>query len=198
MKFCILMGSPKLNGNTAELLKPFVAELHDNDCSVEYITLYDKNILPCKGCGACQHVEGEYGCILNDDAAQIMDAIIKSDCVIFATPIYTWFCTPPMKSLLDRSFGLNKFYGKATGSLWAGNNIAIIATHGYDADNAARPFETGIQRLCEHSNLNFVGMYSVRDEGLASFQAESAVAGAREFALRLIAASADKQYKGIL
>lgn len=31
MKFCILMGSPRLKGNTAELLKPFIAELEFNN-----------------------------------------------------------------------------------------------------------------------------------------------------------------------
>jgi putative NADPH-quinone reductase len=92
-----------------------------------------------------------------------------------------------MKALLDRHFGLNKYYGTADGSLWAGKKVAIIATHGYDAENAARPFEMGIERLCEHSGLKYLGMYSVRDEdNIASFQTEEAVQGARDFALRLL------------
>jgi len=182
-KICVLMGSPRLNKNTAELLKPFMQELKANGCDVNYITLADKDILPYKGCFACQHVEGQYGCVLKDDVTQIMDAIIASDCIVFATPIYTWYCTAPMKALLDRHFGLNKFYGKAKGSLWEGKQIAIVATHGYDAKNATKPFETGIQRLCEHSHLQYMGMYSIRDEdNLASFRTEAAVAGAKGFA----------------
>ena len=185
-KFCILMGSPRLNGNTAEILKPFMQVLEDNNCAVNYITLADKDIRPCNGCYACQHVEGQYGCILTDDTAKIMDAIIASDCIILATPIYTWYCTAPMKALLDRHYGLNKFYGAAEGSLWEGKQIAIVATHGYDAKYAAEPFEMGIRRLCEHSKLQYMGMYSVRDENnLASFQTEAAIAGARDFAMGL-------------
>ena len=117
-----------------------------------------------------------------------MDEIISSDYVVLATPIYTWYCTAPMKALLDRHYGLNKFYGRAArGSLWKGKKIAIIATHGYDADYGAEPFETGIKRLCEHSSLEYMGMYSVRDENnLASFKTEAAIAGAREFALQLL------------
>lgn len=42
--------------------------------------------------------------------------------------------------------------------------MAIIATHGYDREYGAGPFETGIKRLCEHSKLKYMGMYSVRDE----------------------------------
>ena len=186
-KFCILMGSPRLNGNTAELLKPFIRELEEHDCGVNYITLSDKNIQPCKGCYACQYVEGRYGCVQNDDAGEIMDAIIESDYVILATPIYTWYCTAPMKALLDRHYGMNKYYGKARGSLWRGKKIAIIATHGYDAGYAAEPFETGVKRLCEHSNLEYLGMYSVRHvKNITSFQTEAAVNGAKDFALRLL------------
>ena len=187
MKFCIVMGSPRLNGNTAELLKPFISELERNGNAVDYIPLADKSIQPCKGCYACQQIEGAYGCVQKDDAGPIMENIIASDCVVFATPIYTWYCTAPMKALLDRHYGLNKFYGKASGSLWAGKKIALITTHGYDSEYGAGPFETGIKRLCEHSNVTYIGMYSVRDEdNLASFQTEEAVAGARNFALHLL------------
>jgi len=181
------MGSLRLNGNTAELLKPFISQLEHDNCDVTYITLSDKHIKPCIGCYACQKVEGKYGCIQADDVNEIMDVIIDSDCVVFATPIYSWYCTPPMKALLDRHFGLNKFYGTTKGSLWEGKKIAIVATHGYDADYGAGPFETGIKRLCKHSKLKYLGMYSVRDEdNLTSFQTESAVSGAKSFASKLI------------
>lgn len=188
MKFCILMGSPRLNGNTAELLKPFISELELNHSEIIYIPLANKNILPCKGCYACQNVSNDYGCIQQDDVLEIMERIIDSDCVVFATPIYSWYCTSPMKALLDRHYGLNKYYGNAKGSLWAGKKVAIIATHGYDAEYGAGPFETGIKRLCEHSKLNYMGMYSIRDiDDLASFQTEEAINGARSFAKKLLA-----------
>ena len=186
-KFCVLMGSPRINGNTAELLKPFIAELKNSGNTVDYITLADKNIQPCRGCYSCQYVDGEYGCVLQDDVLKIMESIINSDCIVFATPIYTWYCTAPMKALLDRHYGLNKYYGKAKGSLWAGKSVAIIATHGYDAEYAAEPFETGIKRLCEHSHVEYAGMYSVRhEENITSFQTEEAVAGAKSFAQQLL------------
>lgn len=71
--------------------------------------------------------------------------------------------------------------------MWEGKKVAIIATHGYDAEYGAGPFETGIMRLCEHSNLEYMGMYSVRDEdNLASFQTEHAMVGARNFARKLL------------
>ena len=187
MKFCILMGSPRHNGNTAELLKPFVGELEANGCEVAYITLSDKDIQPCNGCYACQNIEGSYGCALDDDAGSIMEAIIASDCIVLATPIYSWYCTAQMKALLDRHYGLNKYYGKAKGSLWAGRKVALITTHGYKAEYATEPFETGIKRLCEHSKLEYMGMYSVRHTtGIEAFRTEAAVRGAKGFALQLL------------
>jgi len=187
MKFCILAGSPRPDGNTAELLKPFMSQLKISGCEVEYITLHDKDVKPCLGCLACQDVEGSFGCVQTDDADKIMDAIIKSDFIVLTTPIYTWYCTAQMKALLDRHFGLNKFYGTAKGSLWKGKKVAIIATHGYKAEYATEPFETGIRRLCKHSGLEYTGMYSARDRGdPAAFKTEEAANRAKEFALLLL------------
>lgn len=187
MKFCIIMGSPRLSGNTAELCKPFIDELTKNGAQVKYITLADKHISPCKGCYACQDINGEYGCVQKDDMQSVVENIIWADFIVLATPIYSWYCAADMKSLLDRHYGLNKYYGSASGSLWAGKRLALLLTHGYDRDYATEPFVMGIQRLCVHSNLNYCGMYSVQDENnLASFQTEEAVNGAREFARSLL------------
>ena len=186
MNVLILMGSPRLQGNTAELCKPFMEELEEKGAEVRYVTLADKQIAPCLGCYACQNVSGGYGCVQKDDMYAVVEEIRRADLIVFATPIYAWYCTGFMKNVLDRHYGLNKFYGSAEGSLWAGKHVAILATHGYDAAYAAEPFETGVRRLCEHSGLVYEGMYSVRDEDdLASFRTESAVAGAKAFAGKL-------------
>ena len=172
MKFLILMGSPRINGNTAELCRPFIQTLEANGAEVKYIPLAAKTI---------------HGCIQQDDMEEIVRSIQWADCIVLATPIYAWYCTAPMKALLDRHYGLNKYYGSASGSLWAGKQVAIIATHGYPQDNAVTPFELGIKNLCAHSNLTYRGLYSVRDEdNLASFQTEAAIAGAKAFAKALL------------
>ena len=110
-----------------------------------------------------------------------------ADLIVLATPIYAWYCAAPMKNVLDRHYGLNKYYGSAEGSLWAGKKVAILATHGYDGAYATDPFEMGIERLCKHSNLTYLGLYSVQDEdNLASFQTEAAVEGAKAFARKIL------------
>ena len=113
MKYTILMGSPNRAGNTAALLRPFLETNETLGVEQEVIWLYDKEILPCLGCKACQDAAGELGCVRQDDVAEIYHKILESDLIVLATPIYSWFCTAPMKALLDRLFyGGCKYYGK--------------------------------------------------------------------------------------
>lgn len=187
MNILILMGSPRLHGNTAELCKHFIEELKAQDAEVQYLELEKMTIHPCKECYVCQDAAEVYGCAQNDDMAEIAEKILWADAIILATPIFAWYCTAKMKAVLDRHYGFNKYYGSAEGCLWEGKKVGIIATHGYEGDYATEPFETGVKRLCIHSNLKYIGMYSVQDhDNLASFQTSEAVEGAKSFARNVI------------
>ncbi len=192
MKFLIILGSPRRNGHTAALLEPFAGRLKELKAETEQVTLADLRILPCKGCGHCQNVQDEYGCLIDDDMTFVVDKIREADCIVLATPIYSWYCTAEMKALLDRHYGLNKYYGTATGSLWAGKALALITTHGYGDAYANSPLEDGIQRLCKHSNLKYLGRCSARDLGNdEAFLTQEAAAKARDFAEKLVRLSAE-------
>ena len=187
MQICILNGSPRVHGNTAELAKPFLEELTSGGATLSNYTLVNMNVASCKGCYHCQDVANEYGCYQQDDMHAIAKSIIESDLIVLVTPIYTWFCTTELKAVLDRFYGLAKYYRSAEGNFVEGKRIAILATHGYDAAYAADPFVIGIQRMCEHYHMRYDGMYSVRDvNDLASFQTKKAQTGAREFAQYLV------------
>ena len=186
MKVFILMGSPRLKGNTATLCVPFRDELEKCGAEVRYVELARKNIRPCLSCFHCQNVNGVYGCIQQDDMTALAEDILWADTIILATPIYAWYCTAEMKAVLDRHYGFNKYYGSAEGNLWQGRKVGIIATHGYPADYACGPFEQGIARLCKHSKLEYIGLYSVRDVDEPDvFHSPKAVEGARAFARRV-------------
>lgn len=192
MKVLILMGSPRLHGNTAELCKYFMEELTEQKAEIKYVELEGKTINPCKECYACQEVAGEYGCAQKDDMEKIAEQILWADCIILATPIFAWYCTTKMKAVLDRHYGFNKYYGSVEGCLWEGKKVAIIATHGYEGAYATDPFEIGVKRLCRHSNLHYIGMYSVQDnDNLASFQTDEAVEGAKAFARSITCGESD-------
>lgn len=185
MVICVLSGSPRRNGNTHALTAPFMEELRKGGAEVAEIYLPDMEIAACRACYVCQNTADIPGCsITGDDWEKVAESMLSADCIVFATPIFDWFCTVPMKAVLDRTYSLNKYYGSVPrAALLGGKCCAIIATHGYDADYAASPFETAIQRWSKHSGLNYLGMYSVRDEDdLASFVTDEAQEGAREFA----------------
>lgn len=187
MKVCIINGSPRRNGNTAELLKPFRERLLQLGVEIDDIFLKNYKVRPCLGCYACQNVSSEYGCVQKDDAEEIWRQIGETDLLVLATPIYSWYCTAEMKALMNRHYALNKYYGSGQGQLIPRLSVALLTTHGYKDEYANEPFETGIRRLCKHCHWDYLGRYSARDiDGISDMQTEEAMDGARRFADELL------------
>jgi multimeric flavodoxin WrbA len=183
------MGSPRKNGNTYQLLRPFVEELELNKVQYDLIWLYDKHIESCVACRNCQKDWTIFGCYHCDDMQGIFDKILDCDVIVLATPIYSWYCTPPMKAALDRLvYGMNKYYGDEKGpSLWKGKKLAILTTCGYRPEHGADLFEEGIKRYCKHSQLKYIGMLAERDLGYNTvFITDDKVEHSRKFARKLI------------
>ncbi len=180
----ILNGSMRPRGNTAELLKPMMMELMGGGAHVQYVTLHDKKIAACDACWQCQNVSGEPGCPVDDDMRHIYKLILHADVLVLATPIYTWYCTPPMKCVLDRLYALSKYYGSVTDeALLSGKKLALVCSCGYPPEEAARPFEDGMRQYARHAKMEYLGMLAVRDEDdLASFQTAEAVERSKAFA----------------
>jgi len=184
------MGSPRLNGGTAELCKPFIKHLKQKCVHVDYIELHNKNISPCLGCMQCQNIAHEYGCGQQDDMQFIIESVLQADALVYATPIYSWQATPPTKTVMDRMFGLNKFYGSAPkGSLFTPKTIALIATCGYEPEYGADLLDEVVRRLCKHSGVSYSGMFAVRDGAvgdLMTFQTNEVIFGIQEFADKIL------------
>lgn len=184
------MASPRKQGNTMTLMKPFLEELEKSGVGHDFFWLYDMKIEGCIACRKCQKDWSIFGCSQKDDLQTVFDSVLASDLIILATPIYSWFCTPPMKAVLDRFvYGMNKYYDDEKGpSLWAGKKLAIITTCGYEPEKGADLFEEGIKRYCKHSQLQYLGMLVERDLGYKStFVSDGKIEHARAFARRLLA-----------
>ncbi|MDR2124878.1 MAG: flavodoxin family protein [Desulfovibrio sp.] len=187
-RVCILTGSPRKNGNTASLLRTFNETLEQNGAAVELIRLHELTVKPCNACRTCQNVPDGFGCPVDDDMQSVFLSVRAADCLVLACPIYSWYCTAPMKAALDRLvYGMNKYYGKIQGlSLWEGKTAALFLTCGYRVEHAAGPFRTGMINYCRHSKLHYAGMFAARDKGYAvPFMTEEKAAGAADFARRL-------------
>ena len=188
-KVCILQGSPRKNGNTVSLVRPFAQEWEKRGYECQQIWLYDYTLQPCRACRVCQKDWSIFGCPEKDDMQMIFDSILQSEWLILASPIYSWYCTPPMKAVLDRMvYGMNKYYGEEKGpSLWAGKKLALITTCGYPPEKGADLWEAGVRRYCKHSQLQYKGMLAERHLGYGTvFMDKEKEARARAFAQQLI------------
>ncbi len=200
-KILILTASPRKNGNTNALVQSFAKELEGAGEAVSYeiVDLYDQNIHPCIACRCCQTEWDEWFCVQEDDmteGAGLFEQILAADLLVLATPIYAWYCTAPMKALLDRCvYALNKYYDDAAGthqgmrgpSLWAGKKVALITTCGYPPEKGADLLEEGLQRYCKHSQLEYMGSLVERHMGYrTAFMDEDKENHAKAFAQNLL------------
>ena len=98
MKVLLLAGSPRKNGNTAALLEPFCEVFAEAGAELESVWLYDEDIRPCIACRRCQEDWSSFGCSQSDGVPALFGKILESSLILLATPIYSWYCTPPMIS----------------------------------------------------------------------------------------------------
>ena len=185
MKVTILQGSPRREGNTAFLTQAFRDECTRLGVETHYVHLYGEDIRPCLGCMACQDVLDGLGCVQRDGFEPVFRTMAESDVIVLATPIYAWYCTAPMKDLVDRAiYAGNKNYGKERGpAMLAGKKIASIVTCGYPAEKGADLWEAGLKRWCKHGKMEYMGMLCRRDLGRSiPFRDEEKEQAARDFA----------------
>ncbi len=203
MKVLILAGSPRRKGNTNSLVKVFAdevgkaAEVSNAEIDCEIVNLYDLHIEPCLACRKCQTNWKVPDCVQSDDLQGracahmpgLFEKMLEANLIIAATPVYSWYCTAPMKALLDRCvYAMNKYYGEEQGpSLWAGKRLAAIVTCGYPPEKGADLFEEGLRRYCRHSQLKYEGMLVERHMGYdTQFMDDEKEEHAREFAHKLL------------
>lgn len=150
MKVITLLGSAKKKGNTATVIGWVEEELKSLGHDVERIYLNNKSIGGCLGCAKCRENPDEIACIQKDDAIDVMEQMISSDVVLFASPIYFWGFSSQIKALIDRGYSLVTNYHKpGHTSLMKKKRIGLLVT-GADAyeDNAEGMF-TAFDRIVD-------------------------------------------------
>jgi len=111
-----VIGSPRKNGNTHILVSRILDGAEKMGATTETLFLNDLNIRECDGCHICW--KGKQ-CSKKDDMHQVYPKIIKSDVIIFGTPVYWYGPTALMKCFIDRFVYFNcpknraKIRGKA-------------------------------------------------------------------------------------
>ena len=123
-KILVINGATREGGNTDVIVKKFVGGVQTAGLNVQSATLRELDISDCIGCCKCLK---ESNCNFDDDMTHLRDAIVKSDILVFASPLYFCEVTGLMKNFLDR---LYFFYHPVNKHLVSGKKVLIITTLG--------------------------------------------------------------------
>jgi multimeric flavodoxin WrbA len=120
MKVTSFIGGGRKNKSTYNTTLQFLKKLQLlGNIEYEIISLSDFHLEICKGCKLCFE-KGEEFCPLHDDRDILIEKIINSDGIIFATPNYSFQVAARMKIFLERLgfvFHRPRFFGKAFTSI---------------------------------------------------------------------------------
>ena len=117
--------------HTYDATRRFLDKLKSlGDIESEIVSLRDYNVGICLGCKAC-FGKGEEACPLKDDRDVLIERMMSSDGVVFASPNYSFDVSALMKIFLDRLgfvFHRPRFFGKTftsivTQGIYRGNKI---------------------------------------------------------------------------
>ncbi len=157
MKILTIQGSPRLKGNTAEVLSLFEEQVgHD----VERTDIVKHDVKPCISCYKCQERLDEPGCVHKDDAQAIFEKMIEADAIVFASPLYFWGFSAQLKALMDRQFCLLKNIGQPDAfTLLGKKKIAFLITCGGVLEGNCDAIKSTFENFAEYCKLDPKGVF---------------------------------------
>lgn len=119
MKILAINGSPRMNNNTATLLKHALEGAESKGAETELVNLYKLNYKGCVSCFACKlkNAKNSGKCSYRDELSPILEKAIEADVLILGSSIYYHFVTGEMRSFMERlmfpldSYVINKETG---------------------------------------------------------------------------------------
>lgn len=145
-----LLGSARKKGATATALGLVEKELMSMGHDVQQIFLNNKEIKGCLGCCACHKSPDDIACVQKDDAIEILEKMISSDLILFASPIYFWGFTAQIKALIDRSYSLvTDYHTPEHNSLMRGKRVGLLVTGVDPYENNAESMFTAHERFVD-------------------------------------------------
>lgn len=110
-KLIAINGSPRRNGNTAELLKHALKGAEEAGAETSLVNLYGLNFKGCTSCFYCKLKSKEHGtCAMKDDLTPVLEQVKQADAIIFGTPIYFMNFSAGMVAFIERLFFSNYIY----------------------------------------------------------------------------------------
>ena len=105
MKALFINGSPRKNGNTAQLLKRAMDGAREAGAEVELVNLYDRslNYKGCMSCFACKLKGGKKGvCSFKDDLQPILQKAVEADVLVCGSPNYCGYPSAALRAFMER------------------------------------------------------------------------------------------------
>lgn len=133
-RILVLNGSPRAKGNTAALIREFVAGAETAGHDVVRFDLDAMDIHGCKGCLAGGK-NPQSPCVQKDGMEKIYPEYRAADVVVFASPMYYWGVSGQLKCALDRLFAVTE-----SDPNWATpkkDAVLLMAAEGEGAENDA-------------------------------------------------------------
>jgi multimeric flavodoxin WrbA len=132
LKVLAISGSPRPQGNTNLLLHEVLKVLEQEGLETEYLSLYDKQILPCRACMQCAKEKNR--CAQEDDFMPVYEAMAAADGLLVGSPVYFGSATPNLMALLDRAGyvarqGDTPFYRKVGSPLVVARRAGVNFTY---------------------------------------------------------------------
>jgi putative NADPH-quinone reductase len=141
VKVVAALGNPRLNGNSATLAKRFCESAEKLGAEVQTFALRELDYSGCVACMGCK-ITSET-CVVQDDMAQVLDAVVDADMGVLATPIYYGDVSSQTKGFIGRTFPFLK-PGFATnpnpGRLLPGKTLVFVQTQGWDESHFGEIF----------------------------------------------------------
>ncbi|MDR0888244.1 MAG: flavodoxin family protein [Candidatus Methanoplasma sp.] len=131
MKVIALNGSPRLIGNTSNVLNDILDEIEKEGIETAQVQLYSYEFEQCNDCRSCE-IRGDGRCIIEDGLNELVDELRCADGIILASPSYFGGCSSQMKIFLERA-GLSLETGDKGLKRKVG---AAVATEAHDGGTA--------------------------------------------------------------
>ena len=164
MKILVLNGSPKREqSDTMHMTRAFLEGMKEAaDVQITTIHAIDKHIEYCTGCFSCMHNGGT--CVHDDDMRGILEAMLKSDVLLFSFPLYCYGMPAPLKALIDRVLPLSSMSMEKVGDRYEHvgqadfSHLRYVMICGCGFPNSRHNFEPAVAQFkllfpCDHTIL---------------------------------------------
>ncbi len=149
-KVLILTGSANRNDTSLLLADKFEEGVMNAGNIVKRYNTEFLNIKGCIGCNYCKHNNGT--CIQNDDFIIIKENLIKSDIVVFVTPLYYFDMSAQLKLVIDRLHTISSELSKKKIGTF------LISTQASPLENTADVLKLHYKTITDYLKWSDLGM----------------------------------------